>query len=601
MPDQARDALGPFDHHRGAKPLLRRTHPLRTGLFLFINLVGFVVVNGFWRYLAVGEWTGFSPAVYRQQIARPLCDLLLHPLSIFSHPWMIVVWGLTLAVVVFVPLIVAVLYRLVFAGVFVLIIAVVAPSPALAAAVAVGCALAAYTPLRSDLPFLAVLLGMAPVAAFMLLLAFVGLEEATVLPVQRWLLTIPMLIALALVAVSSAVVLAMARVTGFRPGVVWPVLAALLVPPIAIFHVRVGADELAYAMIVNPPAQADRLVPGDAMLPAVPLSEWKSHYDVVGLSDRALRSHVEDELHRRRMALWQRCEGFLKAHPESDRAPEVLWIKAQAASLQLDESALDAEPGLVRFSASHPLPESEPYWQRLVTDYSGTPHAALARWRLGVLTLIRAVDADKPTVVADAADDQLRRAADGLGAMFPDGRPLQWTDPGEGLFAPPTSVPAHRYYAEATITVERLRWLIEQNDVLRNDRAARAMGEYASVNPLSRDQEERLMKLAGKYEDTPLGDNLKLAVARQIRDTYRQAEMLIWLAEGRPSDAAIEANYLLGMLALRTSEAPALPLIPELKDPREYFRLVLAGPPSPYHRLAEDRMRWLDASQRPGL
>lgn len=601
MATKAQNIAKPFDHHRGARPLLRRTRPLRTGLFLFINLAGFVVVNAFWRYLATGTWARFDLASYRQDPVLTLGEMLLHPLSILSHPWMILVWGLVLAVVLFVPLIVAVLYRLVFAAVFVVVIAAVGHSPVLALVVALGCVLAAYTPLRSDLPFLAVLLGMAPVAAFLPAIALLGLDEASVLPVQRWLLTMPVLISLVLVAISAAVVLSLARVTGFRPGVIWPVLAVLLAPPMAIFHLQIGADELAYALIVNPSKQADRLAPGDAIFQPVSLNQWIDHNDIVVRSERAVWNLLEDDLERRRRSLMDQCDEFLTSHPESSRKPVVLWIKAQAASLQIDENALDAERRLVRFSALHPLPASQPHWQRLIDEHPGTSHATLARWRIGVLTLGKAVDAEDPVAAVAAAEEHLRRAGDGFRSLFPRGLPLQWTEPHNGLFVPPPSKPSQRYYAEALLAVERLRWLMEQNNALQQPRPAKALAEYVSLNPHRRDYTERLKALAGRYEDTPLGDNLKLVVARQIRDTYRRAEMLIWLAEGKPTDAAIEANYLLGMIALRTAEAPEMVLMPELKNPREYFRLVLAGPPSPYRRLAEDRMRWLDATRRPGF
>ncbi|MFP3936752.1 MAG: hypothetical protein ACLFVW_00330 [Phycisphaerae bacterium] len=601
MAARARNIAKPFDHHRGAKPLLRRTRPLRTGLFLLINLAGFVVVNVFWRYLATGHWSRFGLAEYRHDAVMTLSEMLLHPLSILTHPWMILVWGLVLAVVLFVPLIVSVLYRLVFAAVFVVVIAAVGHSPVLALVVALGCVLAAYTPLRSDLPFLAVLLGMAPVAAFLLAISFVGLDEASVLPVQRWLLSMPILIALVLVAVSAAVVLSLARVTGFRPGVVWPVLAVLLAPPMTIFHLKIGADELAYAMIVNPPQKEGRLAPGDALFQPVPLNAWIDHNDIVVQSERAIWNLLEDELVRRRRALSQQCDEFLTTHGDSDRKPVVLWIKAQSASLQLDEQALDAERRLVRFSASHPLPRSRSHWRRLIDEHPGSAHAALARWRLGVLSLAEAADADEPLAVVSRADEHLSRAYEGLSSLFPEALPLQWAEPHNGLFMPHPSIPSQRYYAEALLAVERLRWLMEQNNAFNEPKAARALGEYTSLNPLKRDHTQRLKELAGKYEDTPLGDNLKLAVARHIRDPYQRAEMLIWLAEGKPTDAAIEANYLLGMIAMRTSETPELVLNPDLKDPREYFRLVLAGPPSPYHRLARDRMRWLEASKRPGL
>jgi len=83
-----------------------------------------------------------------------------------------------------------------------------------------------------------------------------------------------------------------------------------------------------------------------------------------------------------------------------------------------------------------------------------------------------------------------------------------------------------------------------------------------------------------------MGDNLKLAVALATPNLYERAEMLILLAEDERTDSAIEANYQLGHLALRTREAPALGLVEKLKNPRAYFQLVVAAPDNPWRDLA---------------
>ena len=82
--------------------------------FLAVNVVGFAVVNAFWHYLATGGW-GFS----FQAIRSPLGEMFIRPLHVLSYPWMIPVTGLLLGLVILVPLIVAVLHRLLFAVIFV--------------------------------------------------------------------------------------------------------------------------------------------------------------------------------------------------------------------------------------------------------------------------------------------------------------------------------------------------------------------------------------------------------------------------------------------------------------------------------------------------
>ena len=76
--------------------------------------------------------------------------------------------------------------------------------------------------------------------------------------------------------------------------------------------------------------------------------------------------------------------------------------------------------------------------------------------------------------------------------------------------------------------------------------------------------------------------------------------MLIWLAADERTDAAVEANYQLGMLTMQTGRAMALPLIPRLKQPKDYFRTVIAAPPNPWQDLARQHLRRLPASSAEG-
>ncbi|HOF19533.1 MAG TPA: hypothetical protein PK082_11535, partial [Phycisphaerae bacterium] len=89
-----------YDHHRGSAPLLRPTSWWRLGGFMLLNVVGFLAVNAFWQYLFRGEWLDFSAQAYRHDLVTPLGAVLVSPLSIFTHPWMILVTGLLLATVI---------------------------------------------------------------------------------------------------------------------------------------------------------------------------------------------------------------------------------------------------------------------------------------------------------------------------------------------------------------------------------------------------------------------------------------------------------------------------------------------------------------------
>jgi hypothetical protein len=548
-----------------------------------VNLAGFAAVNVFWQYLARGQWLDLSPAAYRQDLATPLGEMFLRPLSIFAYPWMILVTGLLLTVVIFVPIIVAVLYRLIHAALLVAVVAVIGHAPVLAVVLALGCVLAGRTSLRSDMPFLATLLGMVPVAVYLYLFSYLGSDSGAVVPLQRLLLAVPFLLAAVGAVLASAAVLALATLTGFRPGVVWPVLVVLLAAPVGIFYTRVGPDQLEYALIAND------LAPGDAIFEPLALEAWRRQHQAEGLNPTTLRIRVQDDLQRRQDQLLARCRAFLDRNPRSRRAPAVLWVMGQAASLQLDGPAL--EIGLVKYTACHCSSTSAETWQKLVDEHPESPQAALAQWRLGDLAM-RKQD-------ARGAYDRLRLATKRLSALVPAKAAETESSKAMQVFSPAADVPALRYYAEALSSVRRLVWLIERNDVLGDPASAEAMAALLEVDQCELDCYQRLEELAGKYEHTRLGDNLKLAVALATPSLYERAEMLILLAQDARSDAAIEANYELGRLAMRTGQAPALPLVENLKKPQEYFELVTSAPPNPWQHPAWEHLASLKPATRP--
>lgn len=220
-------------------------------------------------------------------------------------------------------------------------------------------------------------------------------------------------------------------------------------------------------------------------------------------------------------------------------------------------------------------------------NYGGTPQAALGRWRLGELALRRL---DIPQ-----AGRQLHAAAEGLRRHLRTIADRRELGKAASVFSPSVGVPARQYYTEALFAVERLIWLIDRNDAPNDEASAEALAAYLKENPHEPNYYERLGKLVGKYEKTKMGDNLKLAFALATESLYERANMLILLAEDERQDAAIEANYELGRLAMRTAEAPPIRLIEKLKTPQEYFRKVTQAPPNPWGPLAEERLTWLAA------
>lgn len=576
-----RRKLEPFDHHRGKMPLLRPMSPLRTGIHLGINFLVFVAVNAFLLYLSSGRWVNFSPAAYYRDLTTPMGHMLLYPINVVTHPWMILVTGLLLAVVIFIPIIVSVLYRLVFAMLFVAVVALLGHAPLLALTLTIGCILASRTRLRSDLPFLAFLLGLLPQGLYLFLFSFAGFEGAPG-PLDQLILKAPLLIAIVASIVAAVIVLALARALKYRPGVVWPVLAVLLAAPMLIFFLNVGSDELEYELI------ASSLQRNDELLEVVPLETWKLQNQAQGLSERTLQARVKDDLEaNRRPELLACCDRFLDHRPNSRQAPAVLWVRAQAVSLQFDPPCLDE--GVVRYSAAYPHSDSAASWQRLLDNYATTPQAALARWRLGELALR---DGQIPEGI-----DHLRRSAQQITTLLEKRKGFRATDNPKSVSGARV-MPERGYYENALWEVQRLLWILDRADVPNDPPSAEALQAYLRLDPFAADYLQRLSELVAIYGPTRLGDHLRLFLAMATPDEPLRVDLLKQLADDPHSDAAPGANYELGISAMHarrpattapaTGTAPATS--PALKAPQDYFAAVIAASPNPWTKWANDRM-----------
>jgi len=597
-------ASEPFDHHRGRRPLLRPTHPVRTGVFLAINLAGFTVVCAFWQYLGTGQWVNFSLSAYMASMATPLGETFTGPLSVLTHPWMILVAGLGLGLILMVPIMVAVMYRLVFAGVFVAVVAVIAHTPVLALFLVLACALAARTPLRSDMPFFALLIGLAPLAAYLYVFGVLLPDAPAIRPLQKWVLYAPFLLAGVSAVAGGAVVLLLAKATGFRPGAVWPVLAVLLAAPVGLFYARIGPSELEFGLLRR------GLAAGEAIFSPVALDTWKREHHLTDQSDAAVRQEVEYDLETRRSRLLDRCDAHLTAYPDSAHAAEVLWLKAQAMSLRIDPSALRG--GNIRYTASQTQPKAAPLWRRLKDEHPQAPQAALADWKLGELALRTG-----RLAALRAGHQLLRDAAERLREIVPELHREAKEAGGEAIFSPPDRLPDRRYFGQALEDIEKLIWLVEKNRVLEDDTSLppaerqriegtrEALRAYLETEP---QDYRRLNELHSLYFETYLGDNLRLAAAPSaIEDLEARTQDLLRVArmreaDGSPADAAVAARYELGLLAMRPADLERLsPATRRALRPAEaYFRQVIDAGQLPWTRLAEERLQTLRHAEAGG-
>jgi len=579
-------SLRAYDHHRGKAPLLRQTSTFRGFFFVGANLAGFAVANAFLYYLTSGRWIDLSRSSFRRALTIPLTDILLHPLSIFTHPWMIAVTGLLLAAVVFVPVMVSVLYRLWVSVLFLLAVLVFGHSPALAACLAAGSFAAGRTRLRSDLPFLALLTGVltSVVLYVVLYLLFFAREEPAPLPpFQRPVYYVPFILALLAVMVAGAVVLALAQATRYRPGVIWPVLLVFLAAPVGLFYGKVGPGELEYALIVRD------IEPGPAIfrptaLPVggIPATTGSAPARV----DAEALAAAQRRLDGMRQQLRRTCRQFLIRYPDHPRAPAVLWLLAAVGDVQVDASALGK--GIIRYTYRGPSRNSQGAWSDLVDRYGASPQATVARHFLGILALRdgRVHKAYEHLLVAQSL----------LTSRLRSGRTPGPESVWDRVFTPPDPPPGREYERSVLTETVRILWLMRVNRVLGGTaETINAFKDYMELWPFEQVDPARLRQLAKIHRQSPLEDNFRFRAAMaEARDLDRAVKLAALTEE--VNDAAIAANYHLGVLAMRLSTRPEWAIM-KLKKPRQYFHTVIAAPENPYRSLAEEHLAWLRRSK----
>ncbi len=548
-------------------PPRRWTHVL-TAVFLgTLLLVAYAAVCSFWQYLSVGTWMGFRLGTFRDSLLTPLGNLFQRPMSIFRYPWMVLVFGGVLAGMVFVPISVSTRRSAVLGLVLTGVMLLTGQALALALAIAAGCVVAALIRRVGDFQVFAIAGGLLPPMVFLAFSGLLAVDSAAMLPVQRWLLTLPLLVAVVGAALGSALSGLLGRVPGFRRSAEVFVLAVLVAGPAGLFFLRIGADELAYCRLVV------GVAPGDGVFEPAAVERWHRLQGTEGLTDQALIREPRDRL-------IERINRFLARYPSSDRKPDLLWLKGQLRSLQVDRRALQA--GLVKPSAAHVLPEARPVWEQL-SSYGASAQAALAQWRLGELDLRAARPREAYERLKDQAEillaDHVQQIEESPAASSP-------------ILREPDSLPSPEYYRDALFATRRLIWLVENNAALEDPNAASALAAFLEINPALSPDVRTLARAAERYRDTPMGGNWTVAVAKAQPDIYERARMLLQVAENwrDDPDAAIVANYELGILAM---SEPVLRMFEGMEPAEVYFRRVQDGPVNPWRDVAARRLEVL--------
>lgn len=559
-------------------PLLRRTSMLRTVFFVTANLAGFIAVSAFMHYLSVGQWLEFSLAGYRKALVKPLSDIMVTPLSIFTHPWMVVVTGLLVSAVVVVPVLVALLYRLRVAAVFVVAVAVVAHAPLLAAALAAGCFLTASSRLRSDLPYLAMLLGLAPAVVYLAISSF-GTRYALT-PLQQTAILLPYALALATALAAGAVVLALARLTKFRPGVIWPVLLAFLAAPIWLFYQKVGPGEFDYAVIVARIRSDSSVFVAES---APDIGHWTSPASAPA-SRAAATLAGRDIAPADTEEMLELCRHFLDRHAGHPRGAAIMWLRAASLEVQIRRRAAAAATTSAPAGGRGIAELQGLAWQELARSYPGSPQAMVAYQRLG----IAALRDGRFLLALDHLRDAQAMLITHLESREAGAARSAWN----GVFTPPETLPGYEYYRGVLDEADKIIWLMEINKAVEGSHRNRdAFQEYMRNWPFVFASRKELLARATGFQGTELADNFALRAVMAEENDLERARQLIPLA-AEVNDAAIIANYELGRLGVRLQDDPAWKEM-ALKPADAYLKEVINARPNPYQASAQRHLQRL--------
>jgi len=587
------------------------TYRTRAAILLGINVLLFIGVGVFAYWLRSG--VVFAPLMdgYFAELARTLFpsgahsitlgDLLLDPISIEDVPMQIPIVGLLLAALISIPILVSILYKFWSALPFIAVVGLVALMPWLAITLLFSCVIASVKPFRSSFRFTSALLGLVP-ATIYLILASAGTVEAfagRLDPIERMKFIAPWVFAIVAAALAFAIVLTLARLVKHRPGVIAPLLAIMFTIPVVLFEVNVGRDELYYRLLEDHSEWAFADIDTSRGLEeAVRHAYWtqplpKRSYEQIRESvTQTWQFELASDLAPRRTVLTRhkedyvrRCDSFLVDFAQSRYSPNVLYLKARALDMRVDEAEF-LKTRWIRFYDDFPNDKSEESWRVLLENVPReSPLRAVATLRIAQL---------------DTRHNRIERAVAKLGEIIADFDTDPRGDPADNPPLPLIGV-LDRQSPEASLHIPLQRMILEAHsllDLLKEnndpvfgydpicgspfDRSADQIG-MLHLDPRSAGFVAALEGLKTRYRRCELEDNIDLAIAKAQADPNRAVALLDHLVQRfSGGDAAAEALFRLGVAYQRTSRPE------EARDSLK--RLILEFPDSIWARQARAHM-----------
>ncbi|MFQ5422744.1 MAG: tetratricopeptide repeat protein [Phycisphaerae bacterium] len=323
-----------------------------------------------------------------------LTDFLTYPISVQRVRAHGITMGLLFASLCSIPILVAILYRFPCSIIFASMVVFLAAMPWLGITVLGGCAVTAIRPFKLSFRYASALLGLVPVALYFVMASWepAGSQPSSV--GNQALLYAPWFLALLGSCIICATALGVARLIGYRPGGIPPILAVLFALPVLIFYRQVGRDALEYHILeheIGPNGKMFRPVDIDAEARVEATHRWwnksrHASYDTIHrvCLDEAIR-RVATRLEEDRTEAVRRCDSFMDRFGASRYVPSVLYLKGRAIDQRLRQTRLEFDHR-AEYDAGLPSPRSRDTWETIVEKFSGAgPVTTVAMCRLAVL------------------------------------------------------------------------------------------------------------------------------------------------------------------------------------------------------------------------
>jgi len=535
-----------------------------------LAVVAYGVTCFFWSKIVTGRFWSFNfEAVTYPEFWR-LGQSLVTGVSIFEHPWQILVLGLLMGTLAIVPVLMSQLMSFSYSLLFILEVVFFGNLPGFAIFLLASCFAAACRPLRFRSRFIAIALCTAPQLLYWG--CFGGARGVE--PIEWGFSFAPWICAWIIGLGIAALVLGIGHYTRYRPGLVWIFTSVFLLLAIATFEIQIGFDELDYQLYVaknNPEhvgefhdqsiTEALNETTNDPVIKKYledffyPADQIARRQELKREIEIALSYYdrwpswfiVPQELNYQTKKQWllAQYDSFISRRFKSHRMPIALYYKAILSEYSPDIMML-RQKEILHFYSDYPYERSREIWYRLYSKFGSSPESLEARWRISKQLAGQGKFEQADRLLAEAQNMTGERLK-----LFQ--KQQTQTDTLLKLFQPPADSAMTEFkLTELQRRLNQLRTLIGAENRTDKPGTTERLARFVMLNPHASDYAQQL---GGLLEQTakndPLYDNIVLDQAKLVADEQLRAERLSELHKEFPkTDGGMQALYELGLLKI---------------------------------------------------